>query len=116
MGYEFQITSVSFSQRNNQDFVEISLRNHGVAPFYHDWKIELGCFSNTGDIVKRIKTNWSLCGILPKKEMLWRTQIARSKDRLAVRVINPLPNGIPLTFANDSSLQLGDGWLLLPKE
>ena len=116
MGYEFQITSVSFSQRNNQDFVEISLRNHGVAPFYHDWKIELGCFSNTGDLVKQIKTNWSLCGILPKKEMLWRTQIARSKDRLAVRVINPLPDGIPLTFANDSSLQLGDGWLLLPKE
>jgi len=27
-----------------------------------------------------------------------------------------LPDGIPLTFANDSSLQLGDGWLLLPKK
>jgi hypothetical protein len=27
-----------------------------------------------------------------------------------------MPNGIPLTFANDPSLQMGDGWLLLPKQ
>ena len=37
------------------------------------------------------------------------------EEQLAVRVINPLPDGIPLTFANDSSLQLGDGWLSLPE-
>ena len=116
MGYEFQITQVSFSQRDNQNFVEISLKNHGVAPFYHDWKIELGCFTRDGHLVRRIETNWSLRDILPKKQTLWKTKIALSEDQIAVRVINPLPNGIPLTFANDSSLQLGDGWLLLPKE
>ncbi|MDO7714448.1 MAG: hypothetical protein MUP93_06195, partial [Pirellulales bacterium] len=84
--------------------------------FYHDWKIELGCFTRDDHLVRRIKTNWSLQDILPKKQTLWKTKIAISEDQIAVRVINPLPNGIPLTFANDSSLQLGDGWLLLPKE
>ena len=116
MGYEFQITRVSFSQREDKDIIEITLKNHGVAPFYHDWKIELGRFTSNTHLVKRLKTNWSLCGILPKAEMLWRTTIPMSKDQLAVRVINPLPNGIPLTFANDPSLQMGDGWLLLPKQ
>ena len=116
MGYEFQITRVSFSQKEDQDIIEISLQNHGVAPFYHDWKIELGRFTSNTHLVKRLKTNWSLCGILPKAEMLWKTTIPMSKDQLAVRVINPLPNGIPLTFANDPSLQMGDGWLLLPKQ
>ena len=116
MGYEFQVTHVSFSQKENQSIVEISLKNHGVAPFYHDWEIELGRFTSNAHLVKRFKTNWSLCGILPKAEMVWRTAIPMSKDPLAIRAINPLPNGIPLTFANDPSLQMGDGWLLLPKQ
>ena len=116
MGYEFQITHVSFSQRDNRDVVEIAVKNHGNAPFYHEWHIELGRFTSAGHLVKQIETNWSLCGILPKEEMLWKTTIAMANDQLAVRVINPLPNGIPLLFANDPSLQLGDGWLLLPKE
>ena len=116
MGYEFQITHVSFSQKEGQDIIEISLKNHGVAPFYHDWEIELGRFTSNTHLVKRFKTNWSLCGILPKAAMLWKTTIPMSKDQLAIRVTNPLPNGIPLTFANDPSLQMGDGWLLLPKQ
>jgi hypothetical protein len=116
MGYEFQITRVSFSQKEDQDIIEISLKNHGVAPFYHDWEIELGRFTSNTHLVKRFKTNWSLCGILPKAAMLWKTTIPMSKDQLAVRVINPMPNRIPLTFANDPSLQMGDGWLLLPKQ
>ncbi|MEO1993056.1 MAG: DUF4832 domain-containing protein [Pirellulales bacterium] len=115
MGYEFQITHVSYSQKDNQKNIEVIVKNHGVAPFYHDWGIELGCFTKSGQLVKRIKTNWSLCGILPKKKMVWKANITMSEDQLAVRVINPLPNGIPLMFANDSSLQLGNGWLLLPK-
>ena len=80
------------------------------------WAIELGRFTSNTHLVKRFKTNWSLCGILPKAAMLWKTTIPMSKDQLAVRVINPMPNGIPLTFANDPSLQMGDGWLLLPKQ
>lgn len=115
MGYEFQITRVSFSEKDNQTIVEVALKNHGVAPFYHDWEIELGCFSTGGQLVDRIKTNWSLCGIMPKTEMVWRTTMTMPEEQLAVRVINPLPDGIPLTFANDSSLQLGDGWLSLPE-
>ncbi|MGI9447723.1 MAG: DUF4832 domain-containing protein, partial [Pirellulales bacterium] len=59
MGYEFQITQVSFSQREDQDIIEISLKNHGVAPFYHDWEIELGRFTSNTHLVKRFKTNWS---------------------------------------------------------
>ena len=115
MGYEFQITRVSFSEKDNQTIVEVALKNHGVAPFYHDWEIELGCFSTGGQLVDRIKTNWSLCGIMPKKEMVWRTTMTMPEEQLAVRAINPLPDGIPLTFANDLSLQLGDGWLSLPE-
>jgi hypothetical protein len=116
MGYEFQISRVSFSQKDNQTNVEIVVKNHGVAPFYHDWEIELGNFTSNGQLIKRIETNWSLCGIMPKTEMVWRTTMTMPEEQLAVRVINPLPDGIPLTFANDSSLQLGEGWLLLPKK
>ena len=115
MGYEFQITRVSFSEKDNQTIVEVALKNHGVAPSIMTGN-RIGLFFNWRSACRTNQNELEPLWHPAKGREVWRTNITMSEDQLAVRVINPLPNGIPLTFANDSSLQLGNGWLLLPQK
>ena len=60
-----------------------------------------------------------LKGLLPGalarewKEEVDLTDVPRGKYTLAVRVPNPLPNGLPLRFANATQDRDLDGWLSL---
>ncbi|MBB5868129.1 hypothetical protein F4553_001508 [Allocatelliglobosispora scoriae] len=114
LGYELTVTEAAVSR----DRVAVRIANRGTAPFYYDWAPELAAVDSSGRIVKRWRTGWNLTGILPGQdpaELTARIDIrglrAGSYDIVA-RVANPLPNGIPLRFANTSQ-DIHSGWLTL---
>ena len=115
MGYEFHIESAADGTAS----VAIRVRNTGVAPFYHDWKVELGVLDD-GEIVRTIPTDWSATGLLPGDDArVWKTSIPRAqldddRDGIALRIVNPLPNGLPLRFANVYPDDAPEGWWPLP--
>ncbi len=104
--------------------VGIELENLGVAPFYYNWKIELGLKNASGKLVKTWETNWNLTKILPNthKMLTWTTEDNGIKKTgrytVVMRVVNPLENlkiskgkAAKLMFANAE--QNKDGWLTL---
>ena len=118
MGYEFHVAKTCLTPGTQGFDLQLQVENRGVAPFYHGWIVELGFFTEGGKQPLRCqKTDWSLLGILPGEPAhCWQTRIpVRSVPQraryLAVRVVNPLPNGLPLIFANSADRQIGDGWL-----
>jgi len=120
MGYEFHLLEASVkTQAGGGQTITIRLRNSGVAPFYHDWKVELGALAN-GRIVRTIPVDWTLTGLLPETEpRTWEVsapaeQALAAGERWALRVVNPLPNGLPLRFANEYPAGAPEGWWPLP--
>ena len=85
------------------DSIEIDIENRGVAPFYHDWPVELAA----GDA---ILAKFDLRGILPGETKTWKAEI-KGKGPFQLRVPNPMKGGKPLRFANKEQ---GEEWLVLP--
>ena len=114
MGYEFQIVSAQVSGQS-RTMLSVSVRNTGVAPFYYDWKLELGALDREGRLLKAWPTAWRLTQLLPgDSDRIWRHELESLPDqteRIAVRVVNPLPNGLPLRFANKRPQP--NGWMEL---
>jgi len=120
MGYEFHIVSAQ-QRKNRSGGLEIILRvrNSGVAPFYHPWKVELVLVQD-GKLGKRIEVDWSIAGLLPNDTIrTWSVELPADRTAdlaqgLALRIANPLPNGIPLRFANEYAADAPPGWWLVP--
>ncbi|NUT38043.1 MAG: DUF4832 domain-containing protein [Hamadaea sp.] len=102
LGYELTVTEAAVSR--NQ--VAIRVTNRGAAPFYADWTADLLAVDDQGREVRRWHTPWTMAGIQPGQDA---TQLTTRIDtdglrpgsyRIVLRVANPLPNGIPLRFAN----------------
>jgi hypothetical protein len=116
MGYEFHVTQASLMPDGDQTKVLIQVRNTGVAPFYHGWKIVVSAFDKDDVALKEWSTDWRITGLLPNEPPAdWQLSIRTSEipgnaERLAFRVVNPLSNGLPLRFANTSDRQQADGW------
>lgn len=120
MGYEFHVESAQWSQTMDSRQLKVVLRNTGVAPFYYNWKVELVSLSADGDVKARYETDWSVANLLPGETRVWRHQLTKGErsdkgSALAVRVVNPLPNGLPLRFANARSRQTKGGALRLER-
>lgn len=121
MGYAFQITRAVFPARVTGDLFDLSLSitNHGAAPFYSDWPIELDVTDINGKSVRTFETNLKLTKINPGDPEASRTTRLDSGSlpagyyRLLLRVRNPLTNGRPLRFANATQDQDAAGWLTL---
>jgi hypothetical protein len=119
MGYDFFVQTADIRRKDSIISVQLCVTNQGVAPFYYDWKLELAAVSPKGTIVRRWPVNWKLTGLLPgEPPRIWRAEVDVSdlKDEqlvLAVRVVNPLPGGKPLRFANAEQDRDAQGWLSL---
>ena len=93
--------------------------NQGVAPFYHDWRIVLAAISTDGTVLETWPVQWTLRGFLPsEKHTRWETLLERTGSReractLALRVVNPMPGGKRLRFANAAEDCDAKGWLSL---
>jgi hypothetical protein len=90
-----------------------------VAPFYYDWPVELAALDAAGRLTSTWKTTWKLSGVQPDMPAAtWRYQadwqrLRGDAYRLLLRVPNPLTNGLPLRFANQTQDQHLPGWLTL---
>lgn len=114
LGYELTVTEAALSR----DRVSVRVANRGTAPFYYDWSAELAAVDGQGRIVKRWQTGWTVDGIQPGQapaDLTTRIDtrgLRRGSYDIVLRVANPLPNGIPLRFANTSQ-DTHTGWLHL---
>jgi Domain of unknown function (DUF4832) len=121
MGYEFYVTGAAATQTPAAITTTLSVVNRGVAPFYYPWKLELGAFGDDDQPQKTWDTEWSLLHLLPDQpERQWthtidRKELPPGSTFLAIRVVNPMPGGMPLQFANDATMQRKNGWLTIGK-
>lgn len=121
MGYEFHISQAAVERNAERMTARIELHNTGVAPFYYDWKVELAALNDAGKPIKRWPTDWKITALLPESgDRSWKHTIdvatlPQDGQWLAVRVVNPLPSGLPLRFANAADRQQPDGWFRIGK-
>ena len=118
MGYDFYVQSAQIVRPQPEQIkVTLAVVNNGVAPFYHDWALELAALSSSGEVLKTYPVDWKLTGILPSAQphswvaTLPAKEMPENAAKLALRAINPLANGKTLKFANadqDADLK---GWL-----
>jgi hypothetical protein len=75
--------------------------------------------SRTGQVLRSWKLDWKLSAVLPDgKASVWKAGGFPAADLhvdsvIAIRVVNPLPGGKPLRFANATQDQHAPGWLTL---
>lgn len=114
LGYELTVTEAAVGR----DRVGVRIENRGTAPFYYGWKAELAATDNHGRIVQRWKTSWTVTGVQPGQAPTELTAPIDTDDLkpgsydIVLRIANPLPNGIPLRFANTGQ-DIQSGWLHL---
>jgi hypothetical protein len=119
MGYEFHVSAVRVRTTKESVNVEVEIENRGVAPFYYDWRVEMGLLAADGRLVKSFPTSATLIGLQPgEKPRIWNETLNvkgldTGKYHLALRVANPLPKGSPVRFANETQDQHAAGWLTL---
>ena len=121
LGYELHAAGVEISAVSRDGALPITLTvtNTGVAPFYYDWPVELGVLNSRTEVLATWKPDWKLSGIVPgEAAAAWRFQgevkaLAPGTYQLLLRVANPLRNGPPLRFANQSQDRHLPGWLTL---
>ncbi len=119
MGYELHIARAAISVANGKLDVAVTITNTGVAPLYYDWPVELGALDDEGKLVATWRTDWKLAAIQPgEPATVWTFStntgaLKRGTGQLLLRVPNPLPNGPPLRFSNQTQDQHSPGWLTL---
>lgn len=116
MGYDFHVTQAEIAQTGEELSLTAAVVNQGVAPFYREWKLELALLDETGAVLKTALVGWSLTKLLPgDPPRTWSARVPAVAGArfVAVRVVNPLPGGKVLRFANADQNRHAAGWLTL---
>lgn len=121
LGYEFYIPSVSYEPyiKRSQKNLTLSLRiiNLGNAPFYYDWPVTLELIDSKGKVVLTHMTDWNITKIAADgvnykfKTTINISSLKKGNYQVALRIKNPLSNGNPLRFANET--QHKDGLMMI---
>ncbi len=111
IGYDLTISRVRFDvdAKSNKMAIALEIKNQGVAPFYANWPTEISWVDRNGKITNsQFAPKLSVKNILPAdkpnvlQESLDITELSPGKYQVILRVVNPLANGHPLRFANQS--------------
>jgi hypothetical protein len=120
LGYEFYVSNaiLANARASGPLSVSIAILNTGVAPFYYDWPVQLGVLNSNNTLVKSWTTPWRLSLLLPATNSVWNYNqtnhaLAPGQFKLLLSVVNPLPNGVILRFANQTQDADVSGWLTL---
>ena len=125
MGYTLQATRTSATYHGAKAAVVVEIKNTGVAPFYATWPLEVVLVDSKGAIVASQTIESTLPSILPGQTgrvtarlplpAEYRANNSAQKLTAAIRVVNPLPNGVPVAFANEAMNKPLPGYLELGK-
>ena len=119
MGYEFHVTQVALQQQGEQLVVKMQIENRGVAPFYYPWPLSGVLLDSSGRLVREARGAGVLTGILPQAAPAAREQVfdlaglPAGTYRVLLQGANPLPQGMPVRFANARQDADRAGWLTL---
>ena len=124
MGYTLQATKAAASITGNDATVSVEIENTGVAPFYASWPIEVSLVDGVGSTVASQIVESPLPSITPGTTGTVTAHVtvpaARGGARAVaddltatIRVVNPLPNGAPVLFANSGMNTMLPGALTL---
>jgi hypothetical protein len=94
--------------------ISVRIENRGVAPFYASWPVEFEAVD--ADRAESVtQANWPLAKLLPGEEAEYRVSIPDlpASATILMRLVNPLSNGHPVTFANAEMGTVKNGWLTL---
>lgn len=121
LGYELYVSDAVLADARISGSlnVEVQVQDTGVAPFYYDWPVQLGVLDSSNALATTWTTDWKLSALLPAAtNSVWAWSQAghgleAGQYRLLLRVQNPLTNGVPFRFANDTQDADLPGWLTL---
>ena len=130
MGYTLSAKKARTTVKDSSVTVEAEIANTGLAPFYANWPIEVALVNSKGEKVVSKTIESPLPSVEPGSsttveatldlssgvgERAAQTDSAPvSGDLTAVlRVVNPLPNGAPVAFANEAMGTTLPGYLSL---
>ncbi|TYP68631.1 DUF4832 domain-containing protein [Paenibacillus methanolicus] len=122
LGYQLHIPAVNIPRTiaNGAVQVGVQIQNKGNAPFYYPWQTEIGLLGSNGSIVRAAGgINLNLPEIQPGAEAVTRfldidmSGLPQGTYKIALRVVNPLPNGSPVRFATEGQDQDAEGWMTL---
>ena len=125
MGYTLQATRASATYHGAKATVTADIKNTGSAPFYATWPLEVVLVDENNKIVASQTIESTLPSILPGQTGRvtarlplpegYRSNNSAQKLTAAIRVVNPLPNGAPVAFANAAMNKPLPGYLELGK-
>lgn len=120
LGYELYLTNATLAGGAGSQPLTITVQilNTGVAPFYYDWPVQLGVANSNNLLVRSWTTVWKLSALVPgTNALLTCTQtnpgLSAGQYTLLISALNPMTNGLPLRFANQTQDQNLAGWLTL---
>ncbi|BDA64317.1 DUF4832 domain-containing protein [Actinomyces capricornis] len=109
-GYELAVTR----WRMDEEQVEVELTNHGVAPFYYDWDLEVIALDGAGQEVARTTLDGDLRTVLPGEEVAFSGEVSTlGATTVLLRAVNPMEDGAPLRFASAGQDTTWEGYLTL---
>ena len=121
MGYTLQETRTSVTYNQVKATVVVEIKNTGVAPFYATWPLEVVLVDSKGAIVATQTIESPLPSVLPGQTgtvtarftlpSQYRANDSARELTAAIRVVNPLPNGVPVAFANEAMNEPLPGYL-----
>jgi hypothetical protein len=119
LGYEFSVESLGawVDAGSGASMVGVTITNTGAAPFYYNWPVQLAAANPQGQIIQTWSPGWALTNIYPGSGTAQLSTALTNPPAgaftLLMRVVNPLPNGRVLRFANTTQDQTVRGWLTL---
>lgn len=120
MGYQFTVTRTALEQTGKQTIlVGAAIADNGIAPFYYKWPVEVEAVGADGHVAASGYVPFNLTSVKPGAPQQFTVTLRSRVDlrpgtySILLRVVNPLPGGMPLRFANASQDQTLAGWLTL---
>jgi hypothetical protein len=114
MGYRLAVTGFAIVPGAS---LRVRIENHGLAPFYGKWPVEIGVVDDNKHVTNVSRETWQMDKILPGGSEEFSAQLSASatagSGHLVMRLVPPLANGKPFRFANASQDATVDGWLTL---
>lgn len=118
LGYELTVTAYSATLKSGRfQTLSITIKNCGVAPFYYPWTVQAGILDASHKVTQSWDTDWNISTILPDESARFTFHFPDESPpkgtSMAIGVVNPMPGGFPLRFANATQDQHASGWMTL---